>query len=78
MAEQAFPPGGPRRLLLAGVGGGVREFIHPGGVLRGLLFVEKEASAPGYAMGSWQNLTGMEPVPWQGNLWEGLCWESSW
>lgn len=63
MAEQAFPPGA-RHLLLAGVDAGVREFIHSGGVLRGLLFVEKEVSTPGYATGSWQNLTGVENVPW--------------
>lgn len=55
-------------LLLAGACGRVKEFIHPGGVLGGLLFIEKEASAPGCATGSWQNLAGVENVPWQGNL----------
>lgn len=62
---------------------GVRDFTHPGGVLRGLLFVEKEASAqampwapprclaPTLLM-SWgvplHPLAGVENVPWQGNL----------
>lgn len=68
VAEQAFPPARPLALLLAGMCGGVVEFIHPGGVFRGCLFLKKEASAPGHAMGSWQYLAGVDNVPWQGNL----------